>query len=110
MLGHVPGVDESKKFALSEVTYGVVPKNFTRREPENSDPEPLETGKYYIFTVRRGTGSIDYQAIHVADDGTIQGYDAQPRAGTSYALCCNVASDFASSTSAVGADTVPGAP
>jgi len=86
LLGHVPGVDENKKFALTQVTYGVVPKYFTREQPDNSDPEPLERGKYYIFTVHRGSGSVDYQAVHIADDGTIEGYDAQPRAGTSYAL------------------------
>jgi len=27
-------------------------------------------------------------------DGAIQSYDAQPRAGTSYELCCDVAPDF----------------
>lgn len=105
LLGHMPGVDENKKFALTEVTYGAVPKHFTREQPDNSDPEPLERGKYYIFTVRRGSGSIDYQAVHVADDGTIEGYDAQPRAGTSYALCCNIAPDFASVSSGDGANT-----
>ncbi len=101
LLGHVPGVDENRKFAVTEVTYGVVPRNFAKEQPENSDPEPLETGKYYVFTVRRASGSVDYQAVHVADDGTIEDYEAQPRVGTSYALCCNVAADFASA----GADT-----
>ncbi len=109
LLQHMPGVDENKKFALTEVTYGVVPRSFTREEPENSDPEPLELGKYYIFTVRRGSGSIDYQAVHIAEDGTIESYDAQPRAGTSYALCCNIAADFAGSAIS-GADAGPSAP
>jgi len=96
LLGHMPGVEENKKFALTAVTYGEVPKHFARQEPENSDPEPLEPGKYYIFTVRRAYGPIGYQAVHITDDGTIEGYEAEPRAGTSYELCCNIASDFAS--------------
>jgi hypothetical protein len=104
VLGHMPGVDESKKFALGEVTYGVLPKHFVKVEPDNSDPEPLETGKYYIFTVRRGSGSIVYQAVHVADDGSVEAYDAQPRAGTSYELCCDVPSDFANSSPPAGGD------
>jgi hypothetical protein len=97
VLQHVPGVDENKKFALSEVTYGVLPKHFAKLEPDNSDPEPLEIGKYYIFTVRRGFGSIDYQAVHIDDDGSIEDYEAQPRVGTSYELCCNLSPGFASS-------------
>lgn len=96
LLGHMPGVKENKKFALTEVTYGVVPKRFSREQPENSDPEPLEPGKYYIFTVKRASGTTDYQAVHITEDGTIESYDAQPRVGTSYLLCCDVAPDFAS--------------
>jgi hypothetical protein len=103
LLGHVPGVAENKKFALTGVTYGNVPKNFTKEEPENSDPEPLEQGKYYIFTVRRATGTVSYQAVHITMDGVIQSYDAQPRIGTSYELCCNVAADFASTADISGA-------
>jgi len=97
LLGHMPGVEENKKYAVTAVTYGVVPKHFIREEPENSDPEPLEVGKYYIFTVTRGSGLVDYQAVHISDDGTVEAYDAQPRVGTSYQLCCNIAPDFASS-------------
>ncbi len=96
LLGHVPGVAENKKFAITEVTYGTVPKNFAKQEPENSDPEPLEAGKYYIFTVRRASGTTSYQAVHIPESGAVVGYDAQPRAGTSYELCCDVAPDFAS--------------
>jgi hypothetical protein len=96
LLGHMPVVEENKKFALTEVTYATVPKHFTKEEPENSDPEPLEPGKYYIFTVRRASGSIGYQAVHITAGGAIEGYEAQPRVGTSYELCCDVAPDFAS--------------
>ena len=96
LLGHVPGVAENKKFAITGVTYGTQPKNFSKEVPENSDPEPLEQGKYYIFTVRRATGTDSYQAVHITMDGTIESYDAQPRVGTSYELCCDVAPDFAS--------------
>ena len=99
LLGHVPGVAENKKFAITEVTYGTVPKNFAKQEPENSDPEPLEPGKYYIFTVRRASGTTSYQAVHIPESGPVVGYDAQPRAGTSYELCCDVAPDFASPSS-----------
>jgi hypothetical protein len=97
LLGHVPGVGEYKKFAIGEVTYGVLPKHFSKAAPENSEPEPLERGSYYIFTVRRKIGAVSYQAIHITGDGTIEGYEAQPRAGSSYELCCNIAPDFAGS-------------
>jgi hypothetical protein len=100
LLGHMPVVEENKKFALTEVTYGTVPKHFAKEEPENSDPEPLEPGKYYIFTVRRASGVIGYQAVHITADGAIESYEAQPRVGTSYELCCDVATDFASPESA----------
>ena len=96
LLGHVPGVAENRKFAIKEVTYGVLPKNFAKWEPENSEPEPLERGKYYIFTVTFGSGSISYQVAHITADGTIEDYEAQPRIGTSYEMCCNIAPDFAS--------------
>jgi hypothetical protein len=98
LLGHVPGIAENKKFAIKEVTYGVLPKNFAKQEPENSEPEPLERDKYYIFTVTFGSGAVSYQAAHITPDGTIEDYEAQPRIGTSFALCCNIAPDFASST------------
>jgi hypothetical protein len=103
LLGHMPGIEENKKFAVSAVTYGNVPKHFIRQEPENSDPEPLEPGKYYIFTVTRGSGLVDYQAVHIGDDGTVESYDAQPRVGTSYQLCCNVAPNFANPAPESGA-------
>ncbi len=109
LLGHVPGVAENKKFAITEVTYGTVPKNFAKQEPENSDPEPLEAGKYYIFTVRRASGTTSYQAVYIPESGAVVGYDAQPRAGTSYELCCDVAPDFASPASS-NPDDQPGAP
>ena len=99
LLGHMPGVAENKKYALTQVTYGTVPKHFLKSTPENSEPEPLEEGKYYIFTVHRATGTVSYQAVHITGDGSVESYDAQPRAGTSYELCCNVAADFVSSSS-----------
>jgi hypothetical protein len=109
LLGHVQGVAENKKFAITEVTYGTVPKNFAKQEPENSDPEPLEAGKYYIFTVRRASGTTSYQAVYIPESGAVVGYDAQPRAGTSYELCCDVAPDFASPASS-NPDDQSGAP
>ena len=38
---------------------------------------------YYIFTVHRATGTVSYQAVHITGDGSVESYDAQPRAGTS---------------------------
>ena len=96
LLGHMPVVKENSKFALTEVTYATIPRHFTKQEPENSDPEPLEPGKYYIFTVHRASGPTGYQAVHITADGAAEGYEAEPRAGTSYELCCDIAPDFAS--------------
>jgi hypothetical protein len=110
LLGHMPGVDENRKYAITSVTYGTVPKHFVKVEPENSDPEPLESGKYYIFTVHRAVGATSYQAVRVGDDGAIEAYAAQPRAGTSYELCCNIAPDFTISASSgpLGTDQLDG--
>ncbi len=30
------------------------------------------------------------------EDGTLEGYSAQPMAGSSFELCCNIAADFIS--------------
>ncbi|MGH7933000.1 MAG: hypothetical protein ACREQN_07500, partial [Candidatus Binataceae bacterium] len=57
-------------------------------------PEPLEPDHYYIFEVSRGSGSISWEAVKVSADGSLESYVAEPRAGTSYRLCCNVGLDF----------------
>jgi hypothetical protein len=47
-----------------------------------------------VFQIERQSGSTSYQAVKVLADGSLQAYNAQPRAGSSYLLCCNVTSDF----------------
>ncbi|MGO8802050.1 hypothetical protein, partial [Candidatus Binatus sp.] len=49
---------------------------------------------YYVFQIERQSGSSSYQAVKVQADGSLQAYNAQPRAGSSYLLCCNVTADF----------------
>lgn len=95
MFSHLPGVHLQEKFAIKSVTYGKVPAHFIQTLPEGTPPEPLEPGHYYIFTANRAFGPASYEAVRVDADGTLEGYDAEPRAGTSYALCCNVGPDFA---------------
>ncbi|MFZ0889390.1 MAG: hypothetical protein WA005_13130, partial [Candidatus Binataceae bacterium] len=91
------GLGAGRKLAPSSVSYGKTPKGFAQAIPDSGPPEPLETGAYYVFTVERARGSTSFQAIRVASDGSILGYDAQPRVGESYALCCNISADFTSS-------------
>jgi hypothetical protein len=51
-------------------------------------------GSLTVFQIERVSGSTSYQAVKVLADGSLQAYNAQPRAGSSYMLCCNVTSDF----------------
>lgn len=95
VLSGLPGLRSRVKFALKSATYGRLPPHFLQMTPESTPPEPLEPGRYYIFTATRASGSVSYEAVRVDADGTLEGYDAEPRAGTSYALCCNVSPDFA---------------
>jgi hypothetical protein len=85
----------SKRYRIAKVDYGKVPDGFTQDIPEEGPPAPLDPGSYYIFEIERGSGAVSYQAVRLAADGSLQAYDAEPRAGTSYKLCCNVSSDFA---------------
>jgi hypothetical protein len=94
VFAHLPGLHSQSKFAIKSVTYGKVPAHFVQALPEGMPPEPLEPGRYYIFTAKRALGPASYEAIRVDLDGTLEGYEAEPRAGTSYALCCNVGPDF----------------
>jgi hypothetical protein len=97
LLSHL-GANENKKYALKSLSYGVVPDGFTQVQPDGLPAQPLQAGRYYVFTVHRGSGSTSHQAIHVDDDGSIEGYDAEPMAGTSFSLCCNVSPGFASAS------------
>ncbi|MGH7914376.1 MAG: hypothetical protein ACREPW_06970 [Candidatus Binataceae bacterium] len=97
----LPVVGSGQKFVAKSVTYGKLPEHFAQVTPESGPPEPLETGHYYIFTARRASGSLSYEAVRVEPDGSLDGYDAEPRAGTSYILCCNVSPDFVQPTAPV---------
>jgi hypothetical protein len=91
--GSITGVGGSK-YSLKSVEYAKVPAHFTQVLPEDGPPEPLDRGAYYVFQIERQSGSTSYQAVKVLADGSLQAYNAQPRAGSSYLLCCNVTSDF----------------
>ncbi|HEY2525154.1 MAG TPA: hypothetical protein VGI29_08845 [Candidatus Binataceae bacterium] len=90
----LPVLGSGDKFAVKSVTYGKLPDHFAQATPDSGQPEPLETGHYYIFTAQRASGTLSYEAVRVEADGSLDGYEAEPRAGTSYALCCNVNPDF----------------
>ncbi|HTQ24957.1 MAG TPA: hypothetical protein VMI09_09685 [Candidatus Binataceae bacterium] len=90
----LPVLGSGDKFAVKSVAYGKLPDHFVQATPDSGQPEPLETGHYYIFTAQRASGTLSYEAVRVEADGTLDGYAAEPRAGTSYVLCCNVNPDF----------------
>jgi hypothetical protein len=91
--GSITGVGNSK-YSLKDIEYSKVPAHFTQILPEEGPPEPLDRGAYYVFQIERASGSTSYQAVKVLADGSLQAYNAQPRAGSSYLLCCNVTADF----------------
>jgi hypothetical protein len=91
--GSLTGVGAAK-YSLKNVEYAKVPPHFTQVLPEEGPPEPLDRGSYYVFQIERASGSSSYQAVKVLADGSLQAYNAQPRAGSSYLLCCNVTADF----------------
>jgi hypothetical protein len=101
MFSKLPVVGSGEKFATKSVTYGKLPKHFAQTTPETGPPEPLEVGHYYIFTAQRASGTLSYEAVRVEADGSLDGYEAEPRAGTSYVLCCNVSPDFVQPTAPV---------
>ena len=92
-LGSIIGAGKTK-YALKTIEYAKLPQHFTQIIPEEGSPEPLDRGSYYVFQIERQSGSTSYQAVKVLADGSLQAYGAQPRAGSSYLLCCNVTSDF----------------
>ncbi len=95
LLGEMPLIAAGSRFAIKNLVYGVMPKYFLQTLPDSGPPEPLENGGYYVFEVDRASGSVSWDAIRIESDGTIDSYEAQPRVGESYALCCSVRSDFA---------------
>jgi hypothetical protein len=96
MLAGMPviGREERSHSAPKEVSYGTLPGDFTQSIPDNGPPEPLETNHYYVFAVTRGSGSVSYEAVKVNGDGSLEAYEADPRAGTSFRLCCDLSADF----------------
>lgn len=94
-LSGMPGLGSGEKgYAPAEVKYGDLPPHFDASIPDSGPPEPLEANHYYVFAVTRGSGSVSYEAVKVNGDGSLEAYEADPRAGTSYRLCCNIAADF----------------
>jgi hypothetical protein len=106
----LPVVGSGEKFATKSVTYGTLPAHFAQVTPDSGPPQPLEVGHYYIFTAQRASGTVSYEAVRVEADGSLDGYEAEPRAGTSYILCCNVSPDFVQPTARMipeGPDSSP---
>jgi hypothetical protein len=85
----------SSGWAVKQLEYGKVPPHFTQILPDAGPPEPLDRGSFYVFTIERSSGTVSYQAVKVLADGSLQAYAAQPRAGSSFLICCGLASDFA---------------
>lgn len=94
MFSQMPLGFSTNTYAVSEVKYGKVPPHFVQTIPDLGPPEPLEPGHFYIFSVTRKSGSVSYDAVKVNADGSLQAYEADPRAGTSFRLCCNLPADF----------------
>jgi len=94
LLSGVPVLGSEKGYAPAEVSYGSMPQRFLQSVPDGEPPEPLESDHYYIFAVTRASGSASYEAVKVISDGSLEAYDAEPRAGTSFRLCCNLGADF----------------
>jgi hypothetical protein len=94
MFSEMPLGFSAKTYAIGEVKYGKVPPHFVQTIPDLGPPEPLEANRYYIFSVTRKSGSVSYEAVKVNADGSLQAYEAEPRASTSFRLCCKLASDF----------------
>jgi hypothetical protein len=81
-------------YAPKTLDYGKVPDHYEQMIPDEGPPEPLDRGSFYIFAIERASGSTSYEAVKVLADGSLEAYAAQPRAGSSYVMCCNLASDF----------------
>src|SRR5262249_39505529 len=94
LLADVPMLGERKSYAVTEVTYGKLPANFVATVPESGPPQPLQPDHYYVFTVTRSSGVTSYEAVKVNGDGSLEAYAAEPRAGDSFRLCCDLAPDF----------------
>jgi len=107
LLADVSLFGERKSYALTQVIYGKLPANFVSTIPDSGPPQPLQPDHYYVFTVTRVSGATSYEAVKVNGDGTLEAYAAEPRAGDSFRLCCDLAADFVVNANAM---TTPGNP
>lgn len=94
MLADVPVLGKSKSYAVTEISYGKLPANFVSTIPDTGTPQPLQPDHYYVFAATRASGATSYEAVKVNGDGSLEAYAADPRAGDSFRLCCDVAADF----------------
>ena len=90
----LPGIGSRRPYIVKHVKYGEIPQGFQQTAPDNGPPEPLEPDNYYVFSVIRASGSTNYEAVKVQADGSLVAYNADPRAGDSFRLCCNLTPDF----------------
>lgn len=88
-----PGIGHAN-FAPKQVRYAKVPPNFVQVIPDGGPPESLERGGFYVFEIERASGARNWEAVKVRGDGSLEAFAAEPRAGSSYILCCGVPSDF----------------
>jgi hypothetical protein len=107
MFSQMPLGFSTQTYAVKEVKYGNVPPHFVQSIPDVGPPEPLEPGHFYIFSVTRKSSSISYDAVKVNADGSLQAYEADPRAGTSFRLCCNLPADFTAPPTPSFVDSLP---
>jgi hypothetical protein len=105
LLADIPALGERKSYALKQVIYGKLPADFVSTVPESGPPQPLQPDHYYVFTVTRASGATSYEAVKVNGDGSLEAYAAEPRAGDSFRLCCDLAPDFVVNANAM---TTPG--
>jgi hypothetical protein len=89
----LPGISHAN-YALKDVRYGKLPADFVQVMPDEGSPEPLERGGFYVFEIARESGARNWEAVKVQADGSLEAFAAQPRAGSSFILCCGVPSDF----------------
>ena len=80
-----------------------LPKTF----PKSGRPRRSTWAAITFSRSNAASGAISYQVVKVNPDLSLQAYDAEPRAGTSYKLCCNVSADFATPSPPISASTYP---
>lgn len=94
VLSDIPVANVNGELRVETVAYGKLPRGLIQSLPESGPPDPLETGEYYMVKVERAFGVTSFQVVRLDPGGEIVVYDADPRAGDSYELCCDVSSGF----------------